>query len=134
MGVGDFLTLSATPAAIVDSGTSLLSGPPEEVEVVALMLGARKVGSFYVIRCNETIPKLAFTLGGRDFTLEKDDLIVEKVGHVCVLGIQPISLAQRMWILGDVFMRKYYVQFDWGQKRVGLALASATSQNATNFV
>merc|ERR1712039_795234 len=99
--------------------------------VVAMMLGARAIGSYYVIQCHEALPKMAFTLGGRDFTLEKEDLIVEKVGHVCVLGIQAISLAQRMWILGDVFMRKYYVQFDWGQKRVGLALASAANQNAT---
>jgi len=130
--VGDFMTLSATPTAIVDSGTSLLAGPSEEVEVLALMLGAKSIKGMYVIRCNHHLPAMAFTLGGRDFFLEKEDLVTQKIGHLCVLGIQAIALPQRMWILGDVFMRKYYVQFDWGQKRVGFALA-ATAQN-TNLV
>jgi len=131
--VGDFMTLSATPTAIVDSGTSLLSGPREEVEAIALMLGAQSVRGLYVARCSRTLPTLAFTLGGRDFVLEKEDLVVQKVGHLCVLGIQAMSLPQRMWILGDVFMRKYYVKFDWGQKRVGLALA-ATGEQDPNLV
>jgi len=132
--VGDGMMLTATPVAIVDSGTSLLSGPSEEVEVVALMLGATPIRSRYVIRCDQQIPSLAFTLGGRDFVLNKDDLITHRAGHLCVLGIQAMHVPNRMWILGDVFMRKYYVQFDWGQKRVGLALAAVGEQNTTNLI
>merc|ERR1712061_209822 len=98
--VGDFMTLSASRTAIVDSGTSLLVGPREEVEVVALMLGAKSIRGLYVIRCNQAPPAMAFTLGGQDFLLEKEDLVIQKIGQLCVLGIQ--AAPQPMWILGDV--------------------------------
>merc|ERR1712190_717728 len=121
--------LSATPTAIVDSGSSFIAGPSEEVEAVALMLGAKNIRGTYVARCKADIPTLAFRLGGRDFVLEMDDLVVQRAGRWCVLGLSAIQLSQRMWILGDVFMRKYYVQFDWGRQRVGFALATTAAQN-----
>jgi len=128
--VGSFMTLSATPTAIVDSGSSLLAGPSQEVEAVAQMIGAKKIQGLYVIHCKKELPTLAFRLGGRDFVLEKEDLITVRAGHLCVLGLSALQLPQPMWILGDVFMRKYYVQFDWGRKRVGFALANAGGKDA----
>merc|ERR1712039_215267 len=108
---------------------SVLLGPSDEVEAVALMLGAKKIHNLYVVTCSAELPSLAFKLGGQDFVLEKDDLVIQKVGRLCVLGLSAINLPQRMWILGDVFMRKYYVQFDWGRKRVGLAKAATGARN-----
>merc|ERR1712151_814264 len=99
------------------------------------MLGAQTMQGLYVVSCWQKLPHITFTLGGQDFALSGDDLVLQRVGSLCVLGIQSIKLRTPMWILGDVFMRKYYVQFDWGQRRVGFALASTGGdQNSTNLV
>jgi hypothetical protein len=123
--LGDFLNMSAAKIAIVDSGTSLLAGPPQEVHALATMMGATAVsGGMYIVDCDAPLPSLAFTLGDVDYVLEKDDLIAGVDSGYCLLGLQSINMREPTWILGDVFMRKYYVQFDWGNKRVGFASAA----------
>jgi len=120
-----FMTLSKSRKAIVDSGTSLLVGPEEEVTAVAAIMGATFYRNLYMIDCWGSLPFLSFQLGGKEFTLEGNDLILERSGELCVLGLQSSGSASDHWILGDVFMRKYYVKFDWGQKRMGIAKATS---------
>merc|ERR1719215_13402 len=133
--LGDFLKISLTKTAVVDSGTSLLAGPPREVEAIALMLGAQLMQGLYIVSCLQELPKITFPLGGKDFSFNAEDLLIQRIGFMCILGLQSIQMQKPMWVLGDVFMRKYYVQFDWGQRRVGFALASTSSdQNSTNLV
>mmetsp|Transcript_41241 Transcript_41241/g.61610 ORF Transcript_41241/g.61610 Transcript_41241/m.61610 type:complete len:80 (-) Transcript_41241:259-498(-) len=71
------------------------------------------------------MPDLTFTLGGKDFSLNKQDLTRWQEGSDCILGLMAYKASK--WILGDVFMRKYYVQFDWGQQRLGFAPSISTS-------
>mmetsp|Transcript_13096 Transcript_13096/g.37696 ORF Transcript_13096/g.37696 Transcript_13096/m.37696 type:complete len:215 (-) Transcript_13096:449-1093(-) len=132
--VDGLATSGSSNVAIVDSGTSLLAGPATEVFSIVMSMGAQETQGLWVVGCDIDVPTLTFRLGGNDFPLAKDDLIVEKVGNLCVLGIMalPSNLPSQSWILGDVFMRKYYVQFDWGQKRVGIALARHPGMD--NFV
>ena len=52
-------------------------------------------------------------------------MILQRQVNECVLGIQPSPAP--FWILGDVFMRKYYVKFDYGQQRIGVALSAAVA-------
>ena len=126
-------SVSSVKSAIVDSGTSLLAGPKADVAKIAAKLGAKSVlGKEYIVDCSAKLPDLTFTLGGKDYTLSQPDLILQQSGSQCVLGLTGIDVpAPRgpLWILGDVFMRKYYVQFDWGKKRLGFAKAAqATSE------
>merc|ERR1711862_416040 len=120
----DSMTMSTTNIAIVDSGSSLLMGPARDVEALMIMMGAHKLGSLYVIPCTGKLPTVSFTMGGKTFDLSPEDLILESVGNLCILGIQAIDIGRPMWILGDVFMRKCYVQFDFGKARMGFALAA----------
>jgi len=117
---------SDTKRAIIDSGTSLLAGPTGDVKAIATKLGATLVmGKAYAVDCSASVPDLTFTMGGADFVLTKQDLIIQQSGSQCVLGLMGIEVPSgAMWILGDVFMRKYYVQFDWGKQRLGFAAAA----------
>jgi len=124
-------SVTSAKKAVVDSGTSLLAGPTAEVKKIAAALGAKSVlpippfNKEYTIDCNAAAPDLTFEIGGANYTLTKEDYLI-KDGPECLLGMTGLDMpAPRgpLWILGDVFMRKFYVKFDIGNTRVGFANA-----------
>lgn len=82
----------------------------------------------YSIDCAKVpnIPSLEFTMNGKTFTVPGKDLVIESSG-MCVFAMMGMDIPDKdgesmpKWILGDVFMRKYYTIFDYAQQRVGLA-------------
>jgi len=126
----DSMDLGGVPAtakrAIVDSGTSLLAGPSADVKAFAEKVGATSVmGKEWSISCTASLPTIKVTIGGASFELEGKDYIIQ-AGSQCILGMMGIDMPagrDPLWILGDVFMRKYYVVFDGAQKRLGIAPA-----------
>jgi len=122
-------SVSTTKKAIVDSGTSLLAGPTQEVAAIAKKIGATLVaGKEYTFDCSKDVSDLTFNLGGKEFFLNKQELTLQQSGSTCILGLMGIDVPSgALWILGDVFMRKYYVQFDWGQQRLGFATAASSA-------
>merc|ERR1719335_1809592 len=125
--------ITSKVSAIIDSGTSLLAGPKDKVTKIAEAAGATLVmGKEYTIDCSKmsSLPAVEITLGGgKKFTLEASDYVLQ-VQNQCLFAFMPIELPPKlgeMWILGDVFMRKYYTVFDYGNKRVGMAPAKAAA-------
>lgn len=113
--------------AIVDSGTSILTGPPEAVAKIAESIGAKEIiAGEYMVACKyDSLPNFDFVIGGNTYTLTPLDYLIPD-GDLCLLGIMGLEIPEPtgpLWILGDVFMRKYYTVFDSGNKRVGFAEA-----------
>lgn len=114
--------------AIVDSGTSILTGPAETVKQIATAIGGHEIiAGEYLISCNtKKLPNFDFVINGVTYTLTPEDYLIPD-GNVCLLGIMGMDIPAPtgpLWILGDVFMRKYYTVFDAANTRVGFALAN----------
>jgi len=116
----------AGESAIVDSGTSILTGPSDRVAQIAKDLGAHEIiAGEYAMKCDYSAPSFEFTINGATYTLAPSDYLIPD-GNICILGIMGLDVEAPLgplWILGDVFMRKHYTEFDVANKRVGFALA-----------
>jgi hypothetical protein len=123
---GESYVTSTEHKAIVDSGTSILTGPTEEVSKIAAALGGKEiVPGEYFVKCDYDGPNFDFTIDGNVYTLTPKDYLIPD-GNLCLLGLMALDIPAPtgpLWILGDVFMRKYYTVFDTANKRVGFALA-----------
>ncbi|KAK9879328.1 hypothetical protein WA026_004180 [Henosepilachna vigintioctopunctata] len=117
--------------AICDSGTSLIGVPTALLGPIQKAIGAKKEGGLYQVPCNETstLPNLNFSLGDKLFILEPRDYIVNLTNSVtkkvrCISGITGIDVPWPrgpFWILGDIFMGRFYTEFDKGNNRIGFA-------------
>ncbi|XP_061839535.1 nothepsin [Nerophis lumbriciformis] len=116
--------------AIVDTGTSLIAGPTNDILILQQLIGATptNIGEF-LIDCARlsNLPQVSFVLGGMAYTLTAEHYVrKEMLGdrELCFSGFQAADIVSPqgpLWILGDVFLSEYYSIFDRGQDRVGFA-------------
>lgn len=123
--------------AIVDSGTSAIAGPTEGVKAVAKKIGAWDVLGKYIVSCaSADKDTFSFKLAGKEFAVPGKNMVVPAALGECLLMILPMDIPAPngpLWILGDIFMRSYYVAFDYGKKAVGIAPVKS-AQNAEILV
>jgi len=133
MTFGGKPVISSAQKAIIDSGTSMLAGPKEQVAALAKQVGAKSVmGKEYMIDCSKksSLPDLVVTLGGHEFTLTSNDYVLQISGKClfAFIGIDVPPPHGPLWIMGDIFMRKYYCVFDYGNKKMRIAPAATKGE------
>ncbi|KXS18186.1 peptidase A1, partial [Gonapodya prolifera JEL478] len=118
-----------TRRAAIDTGTSLIAVGTEEADAINKRIGGTKnFAGQYTVDCQSlsTLPAITFTFGGKDFSLTPDDYILKVSGgpfgggEQCVSGFMGLDIpapAGPLWIVGDVFLRKYYTIYDLGNNR-----------------
>ncbi|CAO3595367.1 unnamed protein product [Absidia cylindrospora] len=125
---GEYVELDPIGAAI-DTGSSLLVAPTTVAELINKQLGAEKNwAGQYTIDCDKVpdLPEFCFVFAGKDFCLDGEDYVLN-VQNQCISGFMGMDIpapAGPLWIVGDVFLRKYYSVYDLGNDRVGLAKAT----------
>ncbi|XP_062431796.1 cathepsin D [Rhea pennata] len=116
--------------AIVDTGTSLITGPTKEVKELQKAIGAKPlIKGQYVISCDKvsSLPVVTLTLGGKPYQLTGEQYVfkVSAQGEtICLSGFSGLDVPPPggpLWILGDVFIGPYYTVFDRDNNSVGFA-------------
>ncbi|CAO2636828.1 Cathepsin E [Lemmus lemmus] len=93
--------------AIVDTGTSLVTGPSHKIKELQEAIGATPMDG--EMECSSVAVAFLVLVDGM---------------QLCSSGFQGLDInppARPLWILGDVFIRQFYAVFDRGNNQVGLA-------------
>ncbi|CAL1700681.1 unnamed protein product [Somion occarium] len=123
----DVLELENTGAAI-DTGTSLIALPTDVAEMINTQIGAKRGwNGQYTVDCSTVpdLPDLTFTFDGKPYPLKATDYILEVQG-TCISSFTGLDInvpGGALWIIGDVFLRRYYTVYDLGRNAVGFAKA-----------
>ena len=82
--------ISAGSAGIMDTGTSLIYGPQDQVMEMARTLHAQWAGQvgLFLIDCGTDVPDLEFTVGGKAVSVPGVDLVIkDDTGRYCFLAV-----------------------------------------------
>ncbi|XP_037709448.1 lysosomal aspartic protease [Drosophila subpulchrella] len=112
--------------AIADTGTSLIVVPQTAYTRINRQLGASDNGGGEAfVRCARiaSLPNVNLNIGGTVFTLAPKDYIIKVTQNGVTYCMSAFTYMSDIsfWILGDVFIGKFYTVFDKGNNQIGFA-------------
>ncbi|KAI0374183.1 acid protease [Pilatotrama ljubarskyi] len=113
---------------IIDSGTTIIYGPPSQVAAFYKNIPGSRVydssAGFYSFPCSSVPSTVAFSWGGKKWTISAANFNFGRVSSTeCVGAIagQDLGLGSNTWLLGDSFMKNVYSVFSFDKNSVGFA-------------
>jgi len=122
------LELDNTGAAI-DTGTSLIALPTDIAEMINAQIGATKSwNGQYTVPCDKVpgLPDLSFFFNGKAYPIKSTDYILN-IQNTCISAFTGLDITLpwgTLWIIGDVFLRRYFTVYDLGNDAVGFATSA----------
>ncbi|KAM5543055.1 hypothetical protein V8D89_003439 [Ganoderma adspersum] len=120
--------VSSGMKTIIDSGTTLIYGPPDLVAKLYTNIPGSAVfqqnNEFYTFPCANIPSNIAFTWGGKQWTISADNFKAGKADSThCVgaISAKDLGLGDNVWLVGDSFMKNVYTAFSFDQNAVGFA-------------
>ncbi|KAI0743586.1 acid protease [Daedaleopsis nitida] len=120
--------VASAQQSIVDSGTTIIYGPPSAVAALYKTIPGAKMydaqNGFYQVPCGSVPSNVGFNWGGKTWTVSAANFNLGRVsGNLCVGAIAGVDLGlgDKVWLLGDSFMKNVYTVFSFDKNTVGFA-------------
>ncbi|OCH86504.1 acid protease [Obba rivulosa] len=119
-------------STIIDSGTTIMYGPPSAVKTFYAKVPGSAVydsnAGYYSYPCN-ALPTISFNWGGKNWVISSANFnlgMTSAGSNRCIgaLAGQDLGLGNNVWLLGDSFMKNQYTVFSFAQNAVGFASLS----------
>lgn len=118
---------------LLDTGSPIFAAP--DGDKLNKRLGATMPPDtgLWLFNCSrlDSLPNVTLIISGKDYVIGPRDYTLQidlEDGAICLSDIYssgPLSGPYKnKWVLGNLFMAKYYTEFDMGKKRIGFAMAS----------
>lgn len=119
---------TSTCKAIVDTGTTFITGPYDFVDAIANEVEVKDDCSNV-----NSLPEITFRLGDVSISLKPEDYVMQSQ-QGCALIFTPLDIPPPkgpLIILGEPVLRRYYTVYDYQNLRVGFALAKHSVPSPT---
>ncbi|KAF8801329.1 aspartic peptidase A1 [Phlegmacium glaucopus] len=120
--------------AAIDTGTTLVGGPPQYISEIFAQIPGSSPGTgdfqnYYTYPCNTTV-NVQMSFGGKNWTISPADFQLSKLTRTQCLGAffeLTTGSSAPSWIVGDTFLKNVYSVFRYDPLSIGFAQLSDTA-------